>query len=91
MYTRAGDLPFLPSDVVTPCAEYDHVFLAAGDVEDARDVAHAVMLCHSCPVMAACRLFALRTNQEWGVWGGLTAKQRIAHRKNLRTVRLVAS
>jgi WhiB family redox-sensing transcriptional regulator len=31
----------------------------------------ALAICARCPVQAACREFAIRTGQEFGVWGGL--------------------
>jgi WhiB family redox-sensing transcriptional regulator len=36
----------------------------------------AVEVCHRCPVMMECREFALRTDQVYGVWGGLSARER---------------
>ncbi|MFC0081673.1 WhiB family transcriptional regulator [Aciditerrimonas ferrireducens] len=36
-----------------------------------RQAAHAKAICATCPVAEPCRLFALITGQEYGVWGGL--------------------
>jgi WhiB family redox-sensing transcriptional regulator len=36
-----------------------------------RQAAHAKAICAGCPVAEPCRLFALVTGQEYGVWGGL--------------------
>lgn len=36
----------------------------------------AVEICMHCPVRIECLTFALRTNQEHGVWGGLTSRER---------------
>jgi hypothetical protein len=36
----------------------------------------AKRLCASCPVREACLAYALRTAQPFGVWGGLTARER---------------
>jgi WhiB family redox-sensing transcriptional regulator len=33
-------------------------------------------ICHDCPVAAQCLDRALRTNEAWGVWGGLSADER---------------
>jgi WhiB family redox-sensing transcriptional regulator len=38
-------------------------------------VAQAKKICAACPVLAECRAHALE-NEEYGVWGGLTANQR---------------
>ena len=33
------------------------------------------LVCTRCPVMAQCRAYAERNREEWGIWGGLTAKE----------------
>ena len=33
-------------------------------------------ICQACPVKCQCLDYALRTNQRFGVWGGLTEKER---------------
>lgn len=47
---------------------------STGTAIDQIDAAKAV--CRSCPVQDACLLFALRTNQEAGVWGGTDEGER---------------
>ncbi|QMU75052.1 WhiB family transcriptional regulator [Streptacidiphilus sp. PB12-B1b] len=37
---------------------------------------HALRVCRSCAVVDQCAAFADRTGQPYGVWGGLTARQR---------------
>ena len=39
-------------------------------------VTAAKRVCASCPVLDECRDFALRTAQEYGVWGGLAEEER---------------
>ena len=34
------------------------------------------LICEQCPVTAKCRDYALATNEPYGIWGGLTARQR---------------
>lgn len=34
--------------------------------------------CEICPARTDCLAYALRTGQEWGVWGGLTGRERRA-------------
>ncbi|MCT2591101.1 WhiB family transcriptional regulator [Streptomyces sp. N2-109] len=41
--------------------------------------------CRACPVLDACREWALTQPEGYGVWGGMTAVERAAHLK--RTVR----
>ena len=33
-------------------------------------------ICRSCPVVAACRAHALRVDEPYGVWGGLSVDER---------------
>ncbi len=47
---------------------------------------NAKALCATCPVIRQCREHALRVQEPYGVWGGLTINERaeiIAHRKAL--------
>ena len=37
----------------------------------------AQLLCAECPVSTPCRDYALRTRQQYGVWGGLTESARV--------------
>lgn len=36
----------------------------------------AVAMCRACPVRRECLQWAIDTNQQFGVWGGLTPNQR---------------
>lgn len=49
-----------------------------------RGAAWARKLCAGCPteVKNACLAYALENDEEWGVWGGLTAGERKKLRKN---------
>ena len=62
------------SDLFFPCG-------TAG--ASAEHIAAAKDLCRVCPVIDACLTFALRTNQEYGVWGGTTEDERRHMRKRL--------
>lgn len=44
----------------------------------------AAAVCDRCPVQPDCLEHALITNQQHGVWGGLTERQRIALRRRHR-------
>ncbi len=46
-----------------------------GPVATARDRA-AKVVCAGCPVMEECRGHALEVHEPYGVWGGLTARER---------------
>jgi WhiB family redox-sensing transcriptional regulator len=47
-------------------------------------IAAAKAVCAGCPVGEACRDFALTTNQEYGVWGGLDEEERREERRRWR-------
>ncbi len=36
----------------------------------------AKAVCRQCPVLESCLEFAMETNQKYGIWGGLTDKER---------------
>lgn len=46
--------------------------------------ATALALCASCPVRAECLDYAIEAGERFGVWGGLTEKQRRKHVLRLR-------
>lgn len=46
--------------------------------------ARAKAVCRRCPVRASCLEFSLTTNQEFGVWGGLTEHERRSLRRTKR-------
>lgn len=51
----------------------------AGDLwyeDNPRYSVDAKAICKECPAVAICLRWAIDTNESWGVWGGLTAKER---------------
>ena len=36
----------------------------------------AIKICDQCPVIRECLDYALKTRQDYGVWGGVTARER---------------
>jgi WhiB family redox-sensing transcriptional regulator len=44
----------------------------------------ALRLCAGCSVRVTCAEYALEHNQHWGVWGGLTERQRFAVKRSRR-------
>ena len=89
-------LPFLPVGLRVPCMACPGLFQRLGDLLlDSDDVTAGRMLCARCPVQAECRAHALETPEVWGMWGGLTHKEREAmhkarartHKRNLENIR----
>lgn len=40
-------------------------------------------LCKGCPVMSECLSYALKNNEKYGIWGGMTPKERRKLRRQL--------
>jgi WhiB family redox-sensing transcriptional regulator len=71
----AGDVPGLPPESLNDglCTQNNpEVFYPETGVN--ATVARAI--CRRCPMLERCGLYALDTTQHWGVWGGLTEKER---------------
>jgi WhiB family transcriptional regulator, redox-sensing transcriptional regulator len=60
------------------CAGSDpEVFFPIGTMGPGlREVSRALTICRGCPVSATCLDWALRSRQEFGVWGGTTEEDR---------------
>jgi WhiB family redox-sensing transcriptional regulator len=50
-------------DIVS--ADYDPFFADSAELQ-----AEAITICATCPVRDACLTFAVRTGQQYGIWGG---------------------
>lgn len=53
--------------------------------------ATARLMCAGCPVRDECLDFAIRTNQEYGIWAGMNARERRIFEDNERLNRMRAS
>ncbi len=62
-----------PWVVFGACRDVDpDLFFPAGREEES----HALALCASCPVRQECLDYALEAGERFGIWGGMTEKQR---------------
>lgn len=59
-------------DTDTPCKKTPDIFDEAESLSD--DTAENI--CHGCPLLKQCYDFAVASNQEWGVWGGINFTHR---------------
>lgn len=49
--------------------------------EVGQDGSGAKRVCGRCPVQQACHDYAVEAGEQWGIWGGTTARQRRGRRK----------
>lgn len=69
-----------PTDQVLPCQtiepfQIDVLFFNASR-HALEEIEEAKALCSRCPARAACLDFAVAHDEQYGVWGGLTADER---------------
>jgi WhiB family redox-sensing transcriptional regulator len=58
------------------------LFFIAGRSDIARyDQEQAKAVCVECPVRSECLAFALKNEEAFGIWGGLTPEERLALKK----------
>lgn len=57
-----------------PCDGYSEEFYA--DSEDRMSLKMAKFICAQCPIKQECLDYAMAAQEEYGVWGGLTAEER---------------
>lgn len=69
------------------CRNYDpEMFFPPGNTGIARLLAdEAKAVCHGCPVMGACKAWAMANPSmtQFGIWGGATEDERFAERRKL--------
>ena len=67
------DAPYAP-----PCMVTDPELWFASQEDDYVLPRVAKKFCGECPVRQQCLEYALKVNEQYGVWGGLTSKERQA-------------
>ena len=64
-------------DTDPPCSRHDPDLWFSESSGTTNDQTRtALALCAVCPIRAACLAYALRRQEQFGVWGGLTTSQR---------------
>jgi WhiB family redox-sensing transcriptional regulator len=61
------------NDAICTQVDPELFFPAKGDTWTARE---ARIICLRCPVQKQCLEYALRHNEQFGVWGGMTERER---------------
>ncbi|MEE9414015.1 MAG: WhiB family transcriptional regulator [Acidimicrobiales bacterium] len=76
---------------VAACSDTDpELFFPIGTTGMAIDqIESAKEVCTSCRVQDACLTFALKTNQDSGVWGGLSEEERRIRRRAAKRAKAV--
>lgn len=75
-------VPFFWQDIYKPAPWTRDAVCATVDVdlwfstEDLASIREAKRLCGTCPAKNDCLKHAIEQREEWGVWGGLSAKER---------------
>lgn len=64
------------SPVIPPCQTTDPELWFASDDPYATTYKVAKKLCERCPVRALCAEYAIANNEQFGVWGGLSPRER---------------
>jgi WhiB family redox-sensing transcriptional regulator len=90
-FAAAGTLPVMHIDTITPpelawqqealCAQTGAEFFFP---EPGSSVREAKRICGLCPIRTACLEYALDHDERFGVWGGLSEKERLELRKAAR-------
>lgn len=59
------------------------LFYAEGKGSGVEQARRARKICSGCPARKACLDYALENNEQWGIWGGMTVRDRQKYRKVL--------
>jgi len=73
-----------PPCVTQPESFYPEDFYGGGKIDPAvrlggtakMAIEVAKRLCSECPIQAACLEYAVEAGEEWGIWGGLSSRER---------------
>jgi WhiB family redox-sensing transcriptional regulator len=61
-----------------PCRQFPDLFYpdSPSDRQNREDTYYAKQLCKECPVIDECLMYALKSNEPYGIWGGWTPDER---------------
>ena len=75
------------AETIVPCRDSDPELWFLGAAESGFVPKAAIELCNTCPVKDLCATYAIQANEEYGVWGGLTPRQRQQMRNATKRLR----
>lgn len=61
-----------------PCKNFPDAFYPDVGARGFQDAMYAKQLCSGCPIIQQCLTFAVKTDEPYGVWGGMTPNERRA-------------
>ena len=70
-------------------SETDLFFPVGSSMKAMKQANEAKAICRECPVVTECLEYAIRTNQDSGIWGGTTEDERKSIRRQYRKTGLV--
>ncbi|MCX4767950.1 WhiB family transcriptional regulator [Streptomyces sp. NBC_01275] len=73
------------------CRNEPDLFFPADETPESSQASQAVRICRRCPVAAACLNWALKINQQSGIWGGHTTEERNAMKRKIYRARWLAN
>ena len=74
-----------PELIGSLCAETDPYLFFPGE-GDSHLTKEAKKVCHICPIEKRCLDYAIRNDEEHGVWGGMTHSERIRERRRRKLI-----
>jgi len=63
------------ADEVVPCTNFPDLFFPANE-DGSNMIKQARGFCASCPIVAQCAEYGIKNEPDFGIWGGLTVKER---------------
>ncbi len=72
-------------------SDTDLFFPIGSSMKTIKQVNQAKAICAECPVISECLEYAIRTNQDSGIWGGTTDEERKLIRRTYRKTGLVVN
>lgn len=66
-----------------PCHDQGELFYQENGPQVVKARRAALAICHACPYEIECLTYALTHNEDFGIWGGTTARERRRKRPQL--------